>query len=57
MVRRKRRLEMNGIEVIIDRVESEPELLELLDYEVNFGQGFLFGRPDLEGVYKFAKSA
>lgn len=57
MVRRKRRLEVNGIEVIIDRVESEPELLELLDYEVNFGQGFLFGRPDLEGVYKFRRSA
>lgn len=57
MVRKKRRLEVNGIEVIIDRVESEPELLELLDYEVNFGQGFLFGRPDLEGVYKFRKTA
>ncbi|MCB1681506.1 MAG: EAL domain-containing protein [Rhodospirillales bacterium] len=57
MIRKKRRLEVNGIEVIIDRVEHEPELLELLDYEVNYGQGFLFGRPDLEGVYKFRKTA
>lgn len=57
MIRKKRRLEVNGVEVIIDRVEKEPELLELLDYEVNYGQGFLFGRPDLEGVYKFRKSA
>jgi len=57
MIRKKRRLEVNGVEVIIDRVEHEPELLELLDYEVNYGQGFLFGRPDLEGVYKFRKSA
>ncbi len=57
MLRKKRRLEASGIEVIIDHVENEPELLELLDYDINLGQGYLFGRPDLEGVYQFRKTA
>ncbi len=56
-LRKKRRLEANGIEVIIDHIESEDQLLELLDYDVNYGQGYLFGRPDLEGVYQYRKIA
>lgn len=57
MVRRKCRLETHGINVIIDRIEDEPQLLELLDYEINYGQGYLLGRPDLEGVYQYKKTA
>ena len=51
MLRQKRKLEANGIGVIIEKIETETDLLELLDFNVNYGQGFLFGKPDLQGVY------
>lgn len=51
MLRLKRKLEANGIGVIIEKIETEAALLELLDFNINYGQGFLFGRPDLQGVY------
>jgi cyclic-di-GMP phosphodiesterase TipF (flagellum assembly factor) len=43
----KNQLERAGIEVIVEKIESEPVLLELLDHHVDFGQGFLFGAPRL----------
>ena len=36
-----------GIELIVEKIESEPVLLELLDHDIDFGQGFLFGAPRL----------
>ncbi len=45
-----------GIDLIAERIESEPVVVDLLDYDVRFGQGFLFSpprpvRPDaLQGV-------
>ena len=41
----KRQLDENAIDLIVDRVESEPDLVELLDLPVDFGQGLLFGEP------------
>ena len=34
-----------GIDLIAERIESEPMVLDLLDYDVRFGQGFLFSPP------------
>ena len=52
MHKNKRKLEANGIGVIIEKIEKEEQLRELLDYDIHYGQGYLFGRPDLEGAYK-----
>jgi cyclic-di-GMP phosphodiesterase TipF (flagellum assembly factor) len=34
-----------GIDLIAERVETETTVVELLDYDVRFGQGFLFSPP------------
>lgn len=34
-----------GLNLIADRVEYEREVLGVLDYHVDYGQGFLFGEP------------
>lgn len=34
-----------GIDLIAEHIESEPVVLDLLDYDVRFGQGFLFSPP------------
>lgn len=34
-----------GIELIADRIENETTVIDLLDYDVRFGQGFLFSPP------------
>lgn len=34
-----------GISLIADKIESEKTLIELLEYNIGFGQGFLFGEP------------
>ena len=34
-----------GISLIAERIESETTVLDLLEYEVRFGQGFLFSPP------------
>ncbi len=50
------RLGRFGIDLIAERIESEPVVVDILDYDVRFGQGFLFSpprpvRPDaLQGV-------
>jgi cyclic-di-GMP phosphodiesterase TipF (flagellum assembly factor) len=35
----------NGIDLIGERIESENMVVDLLDYDVRFGQGFLFSAP------------
>ncbi len=57
MRKMKRQLEANGIGVIAEKVETEGQLKELLDYDIHFGQGFLFGKPDLQGAYRRKKAA
>ncbi len=34
-----------GIDLVADRIESESTVVDLLDYDVRFGQGFLFSAP------------
>ena len=50
--RQKRKLEGNGIGFIVEKIENETTLRELLDFSINYGQGFLFGKPDLQGAYR-----
>jgi cyclic-di-GMP phosphodiesterase TipF (flagellum assembly factor) len=38
-------LARSGIDLIAERVESESMVVDLLDYDVKFGQGFLFSPP------------
>lgn len=35
----------HGIDLVADRIESENIVVDLLDYDVRFGQGFLFAPP------------
>ena len=50
--KQKRKLEANGIGVIIEKIENEEAMRELLDFDIHYGQGYLFGKPELEGAYK-----
>ncbi len=42
-----RALRRHQIDLIVTKVEDETRLLEILDYDIDFGQGFLFGEPRL----------
>ncbi len=41
----KRTLDSYAIDLVVERIESEPMLIELLDLQIDFGQGYLFGEP------------
>lgn len=41
----KKTLDRHGIDLIVEKIESEPMLVELLDLNIDFGQGYLFGEP------------
>ena len=43
----KQELDRRGIDLIVDRIETEATLVELLDFNIDFGQGYLFGEPRL----------
>jgi len=36
-----------GIDMIVEKVETEEQVRELLDFNIDFGQGYLFGEPRL----------
>jgi len=38
-------LARSGVDLIAERIESEAMVVDLLDYDVRFGQGFLFSPP------------
>ena len=38
-------LARRGLELIVEKIETEPTLIELLDHDIEYGQGFLFGEP------------
>jgi cyclic-di-GMP phosphodiesterase TipF (flagellum assembly factor) len=38
-------LARNGIDLVAEKIESENMVVDLLDYDVRFGQGFLFSPP------------
>lgn len=41
----KKLLERHGLNLIAERVETEKAVVQMLDYSVDFGQGYLFGEP------------
>jgi cyclic-di-GMP phosphodiesterase, flagellum assembly factor TipF len=41
----KQLLERNGLNLIVERVEDEKTVVQLLDYGVDYAQGYLFGEP------------
>lgn len=49
--RLKSRVEGNGIALVFDRIDTEARLRDVLEFGPNYGQGSLFGRPDLKGAY------
>jgi len=42
-----KRCKEHEIDVIVEKIETENQLIELLDLGVDFGQGYLFGEPRL----------
>ncbi|RMD64198.1 MAG: EAL domain-containing protein [Alphaproteobacteria bacterium] len=42
-----RACQRHRIDLIVEKVEDESRLVELLDFEIPFGQGYLFGAPRL----------
>lgn len=43
----KKRLDARGIDLVAEKIETEAMLVELLDVNIDFGQGYLFGEPRL----------
>ncbi len=41
----KAEFQRRGIDLIVDRIEDERTVVEVLEYNVDYGQGFLFGPP------------
>ena len=35
----------NNIDLIVEKLEAEEDLIEILDFDIDFGQGYLFGEP------------
>jgi len=52
LARLKSRLDRSGLELIVEKFETEESLIELLDFEIDYGEGYLFGKPDLEMAYR-----
>jgi cyclic-di-GMP phosphodiesterase TipF (flagellum assembly factor) len=46
----KRTLDRHGIDLIVEKIETEPLLLEVLDFHIDFGQGYLFGEPKVSEI-------
>jgi cyclic-di-GMP phosphodiesterase TipF (flagellum assembly factor) len=38
-------LQRQGMGMVVDRIETESQVIDLLDYEIRFAQGFLFSAP------------
>ncbi len=45
--RLKDEFDRNGIDLIVEKIETERQLLEILEIDVDYGQGYLFGKPVL----------
>jgi len=43
----KSALDASRVDVIAEKIEEEETLVELLDFNIDFGQGYLFGEPRL----------
>ena len=53
----KKRLDAEDMTLIVEKVETERDVRELLDFEIDFGEGYLFGKPNLEIAYRPRKTA
>ncbi len=52
MARCKNGMEALGISIIFEQIESEETLRQILNFEPQYAQGYLFGKPDLQGAFK-----
>jgi len=43
----KAQMDRNGVDLIVERIEKDKQLIELLDVDLDYGQGYLFGKPFL----------
>lgn len=43
----KRRFDLAGLDLVVEKIESEAMLVELLELGIDYGQGYLFGEPRL----------
>lgn len=50
--RLKKKLDEAGIDLIVEKIETEADMRELLDFNVHLGQGYLFGKPDSYASYR-----
>jgi cyclic-di-GMP phosphodiesterase TipF (flagellum assembly factor) len=41
----KQLLERSSIDLIVEKIETENQVVEILDFDVDYGQGYLFGAP------------
>jgi cyclic-di-GMP phosphodiesterase TipF (flagellum assembly factor) len=55
--RLKTQLDAAGIDLIVEKIETEKALRELLDFGIDYGQGWHFGKPDLYGTHNNRKVA
>lgn len=46
----KQQLDSANVDLIIERIETEQMLIELLDYNIDYGQGYLFGEPRISKI-------
>lgn len=47
----KKQLDYAGIDLIVEKIESEGSVRELLDFAIDYGEGYLFGKPDMFNIY------
>jgi cyclic-di-GMP phosphodiesterase TipF (flagellum assembly factor) len=57
IARFKKQMDAAGIDLIVEKIETEPMLRELLDFSIDYGQGYLFGKPDIWTTYNNARKA
>ncbi len=39
------RIDQAGLQLVADRIQNENDLRDLLDFDIEYGQGYLFGKP------------
>ena len=52
LARLKRQLDSAGIDLIVERIETEDELRDLLDLSIDHGAGYLFAKPEHYGAWR-----
>jgi len=52
----KAQMDRNGVDLIVEKIEKDKQLIELLDIDIDYGQGYLFGKPFLceKGFFEWA---